>query len=102
MGIAGSRVARLVLHQPGECRIGLSGAPLVAQAVGQLIDQPWLIGGQGSSLGQRLAGRRPVLALQGFVTLLTQACEFQAAAQAGELCLLPGWQAGQVRPRLVW
>ncbi|MNJ56523.1 hypothetical protein D3C77_520730 [compost metagenome] len=33
--------------------------------------------------------------------MLAQACEFQAAAQAGELRLLPRRQAGQVRPRLV-
>ena len=44
--------------------------------------------------GQRLAGSRPVLTLHGLVTLLAQACEFQAAAQAGELRLLPAVAPG--------
>ncbi len=101
MGITGRWIARLALYDPGECRIGFGGAPQVTQAVGQLIDQPWLIGCQGRGLAQHLAGRRPVLTLHGLVTLLAQACEFQAAAQAGELCLLPKRQAVEVRPRLV-
>ncbi|MNM76986.1 hypothetical protein D3C81_888270 [compost metagenome] len=101
VGIAGRRVTGLALHQLGECRVGLTGAPQVAQAVGQLIDQPGLIRGQGIGLAQRLAGRRPVFALQRFITLLAQTRQLQATAQAGELHLLPGWQAVQVRLRLV-
>ena len=101
MGITRLRVGRMPLQQLGKGGIGLADTPLLTKAAGELVNQPGFIWRQLDCPLQRWTCRCPILPLYGCIGFAAQLLQFQAAAQAGEHCLLPRWQAVKVGTRLV-